>query len=72
MPRYLLCPQCGLHRFYIPQNGVSVYFYVDGDRRPIPTETSAANLAGLDFATVYCCGCSWRGPLHKLVKYFLG
>lgn len=72
-PRYLLCPQCGSHRFLVcPSGGKPVFFYVDIDRRPLPTETSRADLTGLDLTQVCCCGCSWKGALHKLVRFFSG
>jgi len=72
MPRYLYCPQCGSPRFFVnPAPGAApVYFYVDADRRPQPTETSHAELNGHDFSTIACCGCSWTGGLHKLVGQF--
>lgn len=69
--RYLLCPQCGSHRFYInvPDSG-PVYFHVDQEQRPVPTAVSSACLDGLDVTTVCCCGCAWQGGLHKLVRHF--
>ena len=73
MPRYLLCPQCGSRRFFLQRAaGEQVFFYVDGELGPVPTETSGADLTALDFAAVFCCGCSWHGPLRKLVKFFQG
>lgn len=69
-PKYLLCPQCGVARFFIvDEQGDKVYFHVDFSGTPFPTETSAADLAGRDFSAVHCCGCSWVGTLRKLVKY---
>lgn len=73
MPRYLLCPQCGSHRFFVvAADGSKTYFYVDAERTPVPTETSRADLRGLDFSQVACCGCSWQGSLAKLVKHLPG
>lgn len=69
--RYLLCPQCGAHRFFvITASGVQVFFHVDWDGNPFPTDVSSANLSGLDFTKIGCCGCSWQGPLRKLVRFF--
>ena len=71
MPRYLLCPQCGSHRMFVTRpSGEQVFFYVDSERSPVPTEASRADLSGLDFSTVSCCGCSWSGSLRKLVTIF--
>ena len=68
--RYLLCPQCGTHRFFVRDaHGANVYFHVDGDRRPCPTAESRADLTGLDFSVVHSSGCSWTGSLKGLVKY---
>lgn len=48
--KYLLCPQCGAHRYYLDQNGAErVCFHVDHDGEPFPTEESGAGLKGLDF-----------------------
>ena len=70
MKRYLLCKKCGLHRFYVlNKDGERVYFHVDFDGNPFPTEQSNADLTGLDFSEVFCCGCSWSGSIHQLVKY---
>jgi hypothetical protein len=68
--RYLLCPQCGSHRFYVEnEKGDYIWFHVDHDFKPFPTEESKADLSGLNFETVYCSGCAWCGRLKKLVKY---
>ena len=68
--RCLLCPQCGTHRFFlIDDNGEYVYFHVDWDRVPFPTETSGADLSGKTFAVVHSAGCSWKGSMNGLVKY---
>lgn len=71
--KYLLCPQCGLHRFFVRDaHGQPVFFHVGLDLLPFPTETSQADLGGLDFSLIYCCGCSWKGSPRKLVKIFTG
>ncbi len=68
--RYLLCPQCGTHRFYIMDDeGQKIYFHVDWDRIPFPTQTSNADLTGWRFDRIYSTGCSWKGSLKALVKY---
>ncbi len=67
---YLLCPQCGTHRFFIKdQTGGKVYFHVDGDKLPFPTQASGANLSGRDFSVIHSTGCSWKGGIEGLVKY---
>lgn len=71
--KYLLCPACGGHRFYVHgEAGEEIYFHVGMDRRPFPTEVSHADLEGLDFTTIWCTGCSWSGPIRKLATYFAG
>jgi hypothetical protein len=68
--RYLLCPQCGTHRFFVTDDdGVTVYFHVDWDKVPFPTEASNADLTGLDFSSICSTGCAWSGRLDGLVKY---
>jgi len=70
MTKYLLCRKCGLHRFYVRNDaGERVYFHVDFDRKPFPTEASNADLTGLDFSEIRCCGCSWFGSIDELVEY---
>lgn len=66
---FLVCPQCGVRNLYVEnENKVKVFFNVNGDRKPVPTKQSNANLEGLDFSVIKCCGCSWKGGLNKLVK----
>jgi hypothetical protein len=68
--RYLLCPQCGTHRFFLNQeNGENIYFHVGWNRIPFPTTTSGADLSGKDFSIVHSTGCSWKGSISGLVKY---
>lgn len=70
--KLLLCPQCGSHRFFIRQpDGPPIYFHVDEGHNPVPTRESNAELQGLDFSLIWCCGCSWKGSPRKLVRYFL-
>ena len=68
--RYLLCPQCGTHRFLLKQeNGENIYFHVGWDMIPFPTKTSDADLSGKDFSIVHSTGCAWKGSISGLVKY---
>ena len=68
--RYLLCPQCGTHRFFVTdENGENTYFHVDWDRAPFATRESAADLADRDFSVIHSTGCSWQGSVKGLVKY---
>jgi hypothetical protein len=71
--KHLLCPQCGIHRLFVRNTeGRDVFFHVNPDGAPFPTEQSKADLAGLDFSEIRCVGCSWKGPIRKLVRYFTG
>lgn len=71
--RYLLCPQCGSHRLFVKDSDRgNVYFHINWEGQPVPTKESAADLTGLDFSLLYCCGCSWSGTRKKLLKYFTG
>ena len=64
MNQYLLCKQCGMHRFFVKnKDGENVYFHIDFNRKPFPTEQSNADLTGLDFSEIHCCSCSWIGNL---------
>jgi hypothetical protein len=68
--RYLLCPQCGTHRFFvITKHGEHLYFHVGWDQIPFPTEISSADLSGVDFSVVHSTGCAWKGGISGLVKY---
>jgi hypothetical protein len=68
--RYLLCPQCGTHRFFLKQeNGENIYFHVGWDKIPFPTTASDADLSDRDFSIVHSTGCSWKGSISGLVKY---
>jgi hypothetical protein len=68
--RYLLCPQCGTHRFFLKdENGKRIYFHVDWDKAPFPTETSQSNLTDKDYSIIHSTGCSWTGTVNGLVKY---
>jgi len=68
--RYLLCPQCGAHRFFVKdENGENIYFHVDWDRTPFATQESDADLTGRDFNMIHSTGCAWKGSLKGLVKY---
>jgi len=68
--RYLLCPQCGTHRFYVEDGGgQKIYFHVGWDRIPFPTQASNADLTGKRFDRIHSTGCSWKGGLKALVKY---
>lgn len=72
--RYLLCPQCGDRRFYLTTDaGERIYCKIDWNGMVLvgspPTVTSPENCDLHDFA---CCGCSWRGPVRKLVRVFSG
>ena len=68
--RYLLCPQCGAHRFFVKDDkGENIYFHVDWDHTPFATQESSADLDGRDFSEVHSTGCSWTGSLQGLVKY---
>ena len=67
---YLLCPQCGTHRFFvIDEKGEPVYFHVDWNKEPFPTQASNAHLSGRDFSVIHSTGCTWKGGLERLVKY---
>lgn len=68
--KYLLCPQCGLHRFFIEnEKSENIYFHVGWDRKPFPTDASNADLSQIDFSRFKCTGCSWTGNVKGLVKY---
>ena len=65
--KYLLCPQCGFHRFYIDRDGNNPkYFNVDYANNPIPVKQPNTNLEGEDFSIIYCTACPWSGGLHNL------
>ena len=68
--RYLLCPQCGTHRFFVKdKNGENVYFHVNWDKVPFPTQASGSDLCGVDLSVFHSAGCSWKGGINGLVKY---
>ncbi|MCP3922409.1 MAG: hypothetical protein GY714_07485 [Desulfobacterales bacterium] len=72
LDKYLLCPQCGLHRLYIKSDdNENIYFHVNYQKKPVPTKESNCDLTGYSFSKILCTGCSWKGNMKSLVKYVL-
>jgi len=68
--KFLLCPKCGVHRFFVKKNGVNIYFYVDFGGKLVPTSQSNSDLSTVNPEEIFCSGCSWSGRAGKLVKFF--
>jgi hypothetical protein len=70
--KFLLCPQCGVHRFFLRiDENENVYFHIDYDQNPLPTKELGSDLKGYNFEEFLCCSCSWKGSAKGLVKYII-
>lgn len=71
---YLLCPQCGDRRFYRQEDDGSKSYFKVGTQGEffVGVDEVIHKLAGFEFSGVYCCGCSWKGGVRKLVRFFCG
>ena len=73
MQTLLLCPQCGKKEFFITKpDGKNVFFHVDRDYVPFPAKGTYEDLSTLDLSIIRCLGCSWSGPVRKLVPFYFG
>ena len=69
MKSYLFCPKCGVKTFFVTHpNGNKIFFHVDREYNPFPTDFAPADLSELDFSTIYCRSCSWSGSIKSLVN----
>lgn len=69
MEKFLVCPQCGIDRFYIlDSSGKRLLVKVNRNLEIIPLNPDE-KLDGFDTETLHCLGCSWKGSKNKLVKY---
>jgi hypothetical protein len=68
--KYLLCPQCGIHVFYVMDDDERFVFYVDRDLKIVPKKDENADFSNLDLEQFHCMGCSWKGPKSKLIKHY--
>ncbi len=67
--RFLVCPQCGIDRFYV-LNDQNERLLVKVTREyQIVTINPDEKTDGFDLDTLYCLGCSWKGSKSRLVKY---
>lgn len=69
MKKFLVCPQCGIRRFYIyNENGEKLVVQVTFEKEIIPLNENQS-IQGYNTEILYCLGCSWSGSIHSLVKY---
>ena len=67
--KFLKCPQCGISNFYLKDNsGNKLLVKVNYDFEIIPVNENET-LDGFNLDEIFCLGCSWHGPIHKLKKY---
>ncbi|KIO44454.1 MULTISPECIES: hypothetical protein [Porphyromonadaceae] len=67
--RFLLCPQCGIRRFYVKDSdGNQCLVQVTATYEVVPVN-EGDSLEGFNTEIVYCLGCSWSGSVKRLKKY---
>lgn len=65
--KYKTCPQCGIANFYLKDNlGNRLLIKISREGQIIPKDSNA-NLQDFNSEIIYCLGCSWSGPLNKLI-----
>lgn len=65
--KHKTCPQCGITNFYLKDNsGNRLLVKISEEGEVIPKNTGA-KLEDFNTDVVYCLGCSWSGPLSKLI-----
>jgi hypothetical protein len=68
-----MCPQCGSPLFYIAdERGDYLFFHVALDCTIKPTKPAYDAAAGRELEEINCSSCSWKGPVRKLKKVFIG
>ncbi|HBM17383.1 MAG TPA: hypothetical protein DD381_13735 [Lentisphaeria bacterium] len=68
--KYLLCPKCAVHRFFVKSGDKNIYFHVAFNGSLIPTAQSNADLSSVNTEEISCSGCSWSGNSARLVNFF--
>ncbi|MBT3244652.1 MAG: hypothetical protein HN352_16000 [Bacteroidetes bacterium] len=69
--RFLVCPQCGIDRFFLlNKSGDRINVKVNREFVIIPLDPDSS-MNGFDQSILYCLGCSWKGPKEKLIKYMV-
>ncbi|WP_294139978.1 hypothetical protein [uncultured Sanguibacteroides sp.] len=67
--RFLLCPQCGIRRFYVKDSeGNQCLVQITTTYEVVPVN-EGDSLEGFNTEIVYCLGCSWSGSVKRLKKY---
>jgi len=68
--KYLVCPRCGDRRLFLKNaNNERLGVYITHDYEIIPMN-SENTINGFDTSIIYCLGCSWKGTMKDLIKYF--
>lgn len=69
MVKFLVCPQCGVNRFYVlDSNNKRLLVRVSREFEITPLNPDD-KLDGYNLDTLYCLGCSWTGSKERLVKF---
>jgi len=69
--RFLVCPKCGVRRFFL-KNSKSERLVVNiSDNHEIIPINESQKIEGFDTDTLYCLGCSWKGTVKQLIKYLI-
>jgi hypothetical protein len=69
--KHLVCPQCGIRRFQVKDDqGNSRVVQVTDQLQIVPVREDES-LEGFNLKILYCLGCSWKGSVSALKKYFL-
>lgn len=67
--KFLLCPQCGIRRFYVKdEKGNQCLVQVSTEYIIVPVNENDS-LEGFNLEILYCLGCSWSGSVKSLKRY---
>ncbi|MEA1877323.1 MAG: hypothetical protein U9N86_10705 [Bacteroidota bacterium] len=67
--KFLVCPQCGVNRFYILNpEGNRLLVRVSREYVILPINPDE-KFEGYIIEILYCLGCSWSGSKERLVKF---
>jgi len=68
--KYLVCPRCGDRRLFLKNaNDQRIGVYITHEHEIIPMNPENS-IEGYDTSIIYCLGCSWKGTINDLLKYY--
>lgn len=65
--KHKMCPQCGIANFYLKDNlGNRLVVKISREGKITPKDSNS-NINDYNTDIIYCLGCSWYGPISKLI-----